>query len=443
MASDLDKRKEHIKRPMNSFMVWSRMERKRISEANPKMHNSEISKQLGSSWKMLSEEDRAPYAEEAKRLRDLHMSEYPDYKYRPKRKPKISSINQEKLPSIAPKRPSSIPLAEYTQSRSVPTAVPVYTSFHHRTPEYRSHVATMSEGVTTVLYPTSRYYRAESPEKVSHSHSPLDRYHGRSSPMRIYHRSPPSPYDSRDHYSRTREIQRESLSIVRPRSRSPLTRYYSYEEDTVEPKSDYEEGDRKYHQKISAEKKRKGVDDLLGEKMRAKAKAEQIKRENDKGYNGYGEYTKYSPEYHGKSYVVPIPVMVQRRGSPHHMVHAGKNEICREECCIVPAVRYIPHSYHARYHEMRTYENHPKHCFCTECKRISPESKRYSMVQSYSPGDSPPRQNLIEKKLIQLHSLSEKEMSTVKNESESSDSECSNKDDGNSSEYTNNEKKAV
>ena len=37
------------------------------------MHNSEISKRLGASWKELSEEDRKPFAEEAKRLRQLHM----------------------------------------------------------------------------------------------------------------------------------------------------------------------------------------------------------------------------------------------------------------------------------------------------------------------------------------------------------------------------------
>lgn len=71
-----------IKRPMNAFMVWSQLERRRISEQTPEVHNAEISKQLGARWKCLNKEERRPYVDEAERLRLLHLQEYPDYKYR-------------------------------------------------------------------------------------------------------------------------------------------------------------------------------------------------------------------------------------------------------------------------------------------------------------------------------------------------------------------------
>ncbi|CAF1001850.1 unnamed protein product [Rotaria magnacalcarata] len=88
---------EHIKRPMNAFMVWSRGQRRKMAQENPKMHNSEISRRLGIDWKLLDDEQKRPFIDEAKRLRSLHMKEHPDYKYRPRRKPK-SLVKKEPYP---------------------------------------------------------------------------------------------------------------------------------------------------------------------------------------------------------------------------------------------------------------------------------------------------------------------------------------------------------
>ena len=60
--------------------------------AAPDTHNAEISKQLGRRWKLLSEDQRKPYRDEAHKLKILHRTEYPDYKYRPKKKPPKGSL---------------------------------------------------------------------------------------------------------------------------------------------------------------------------------------------------------------------------------------------------------------------------------------------------------------------------------------------------------------
>ncbi|KAL4131568.1 hypothetical protein QTP88_008861 [Uroleucon formosanum] len=84
----------HIKRPMNAFMVWSQIERRKICNDQPDMHNAEISKMLGMRWKTLTDEQRKPFIEEAETLRLMHLKEYPDYKYRPrKRTPKNGGGN--------------------------------------------------------------------------------------------------------------------------------------------------------------------------------------------------------------------------------------------------------------------------------------------------------------------------------------------------------------
>ena len=108
------------------------------------MHNSEISKRLGADWKELSEIEKRPFIDEAKRLRAVHMKEHPDYKYRPRRKTK-TLIKKDKYPGI-----NSTGLSSSATSLSSDTTMPTSRNHHHHHHHHSSSSAAAAAAAAAV-----------------------------------------------------------------------------------------------------------------------------------------------------------------------------------------------------------------------------------------------------------------------------------------------------
>ncbi|CAO4367830.1 unnamed protein product [Caenorhabditis nigoni] len=116
---------EHVKRPINPFMLWCKSKRADMLKKNAGMKPSEVSKQLGEGWRNMSEAEKKPFRDESARLKAEHVKNHPTYKYQPKRKPK--RIKSEDLPpeNASPQRHSSSRESSFSEPHgSRPSSIP-------------------------------------------------------------------------------------------------------------------------------------------------------------------------------------------------------------------------------------------------------------------------------------------------------------------------------
>ncbi|XP_064471893.1 protein capicua homolog [Ornithodoros turicata] len=85
------KEKEHIRRPMNAFMIFSKRHRALVHKRHPNQDNRTVSKILGEWWYALNPTEKQQYHDLAFKVKEAHFKAHPDWKWCSRDKKKSSS----------------------------------------------------------------------------------------------------------------------------------------------------------------------------------------------------------------------------------------------------------------------------------------------------------------------------------------------------------------
>uniref|UniRef100_H3A0B5 Protein capicua homolog n=1 Tax=Latimeria chalumnae TaxID=7897 RepID=H3A0B5_LATCH len=87
----LQREKDHIRRPMNAFMIFSKRHRALVHQRHPNQDNRTVSKILGEWWYALGPKEKQKYHDLAFQVKEAHFKAHPDWKWCNKDRKKSSS----------------------------------------------------------------------------------------------------------------------------------------------------------------------------------------------------------------------------------------------------------------------------------------------------------------------------------------------------------------
>uniref|UniRef100_A0A8C3HJ05 Protein capicua homolog n=1 Tax=Chrysemys picta bellii TaxID=8478 RepID=A0A8C3HJ05_CHRPI len=83
--------KDHIRRPMNAFMIFSKRHRALVHQRHPNQDNRTVSKILGEWWYALGPKEKQKYHDLAFQVKEAHFKAHPDWKWCNKDRKKSTS----------------------------------------------------------------------------------------------------------------------------------------------------------------------------------------------------------------------------------------------------------------------------------------------------------------------------------------------------------------
>ena len=84
------------KRPLSAFILYCQDSRDKIKEANPEMKPSDVTRELGTTWKQLSDKTKSKYQKKADKLKEEYLEAMKDYVRPSDEELKSLDVNQPK-----------------------------------------------------------------------------------------------------------------------------------------------------------------------------------------------------------------------------------------------------------------------------------------------------------------------------------------------------------
>ncbi|KAL8737542.1 MAG: hypothetical protein Q9181_001594 [Wetmoreana brouardii] len=78
-------KKDKIARPPNAFILYRQHHHSKVVDANPGLHNNQISIMLGQQWQKETAETKAQFKLMAEDIKKKHLHAHPDYQYQPRK----------------------------------------------------------------------------------------------------------------------------------------------------------------------------------------------------------------------------------------------------------------------------------------------------------------------------------------------------------------------
>ncbi|XP_075995191.1 protein capicua homolog isoform X2 [Genypterus blacodes] len=111
--ADRKREKDHIRRPMNAFMIFSKRHRALVHQRHPNQDNRTVSKILGEWWYALGPNEKQQYHDLAFQVKEAHFRAHPDWKW----------CNKDRRKSLSegrgtPKEPRERSMSESIEAQS-------------------------------------------------------------------------------------------------------------------------------------------------------------------------------------------------------------------------------------------------------------------------------------------------------------------------------------